>query len=174
MGRREIARGILVVCLGAWAISFFLPAFDAYYWSENHHVSGFGAVGYSILMGIGGVAMLAVSSPRDVAHSAAVPVTLMIGTLWMANVLMVMAPFCLSRIERGVTKGGMLAGLLSLFSVESCALFVIGRRGDPRLAWGSYVWVASIVCTSILFLVLRLTNSAQAACPRPLRVSFEK
>jgi hypothetical protein len=61
---------------------------------------------------------LAVSSPRDAGHFAAVAVTLMIGTLWMANVLMVMAPFCLSRIERGVTKGGLLAGLLSLFPLK--------------------------------------------------------
>jgi hypothetical protein len=118
--------------------------------------------------------MLAVSSPRDAGHFAAVPVTLMIGTLWMANVLMVMAPFCLSRIERGVTKGGLLAGLLSLFSVEASILFMTGRRGDPRFSAGSYVWVVSIFCTAILFLVLRLTNAAEVARPHPLRVSVEK
>jgi hypothetical protein len=88
-------------------------------------------------MGIGGVAMLAVSSPRDAGHFAAVPVTLMIGTLWMANVLMVMAPFCLSRIERGVTKGGLLAGLLSLFSVEASILFMTVDEAIPGFLRGT-------------------------------------
>lgn len=169
-----MARGILAVCMGVWAVSFFLPAFDSNYWSENHHVSGFGAVGYSILMGVGGVAMLAMSSPKDVAHFAAVPVTLMIGTLWMANVLMAMAPFCLSRMERGVAKGGMFAGLLSLFSAELCVLFVAARRGDPRFSWGSHVWAVSIFCTAALFLALRLTNAAEVGRPHPLGVSAEK
>jgi hypothetical protein len=119
MGRRELARGILAVCLGMWAVSFFLPAFDSYYWSENHHVSGFGAVGYSILMGIGGVAMLVMSSPRDVGHFAAVPVTLMIGTLWMANVLMVMAPFCFSLRSGEQPKGECLRGFFRCFPPNS-------------------------------------------------------
>jgi hypothetical protein len=65
MGPREIARGIQFLCLGAWAMSFFLPAFDTYYWSANHHLSGFGAVGLSILMGIAGVSMRSVSSIKD-------------------------------------------------------------------------------------------------------------
>jgi hypothetical protein len=174
MWRRDIPRAVLFVCLAVWASSFFLPAFDSYYWSENHHVSGFGAFGYSILMGMAGVAMLRVSSPGDVRVLTDVPPVLMIGTLWMANFLMVMAPFCLSRIERGVTKGGMFAGFLLLFSFEACALFVTGRRGDPNFSSGSYVWAASILCTSTLFLVLRLSNTAKGASPLPLRVSADK
>src|SRR5260370_8195522 len=112
MWRRDIPRAVLFVCLAVWASSFFLPAFDSYYWSENHHVSGFGAFGYSILMGIAGVAMLRVSSPGDVRVLTDVPPVLMIGNLWLANVLLSMAPSCLPRIQRVLAIGWYFTGFL--------------------------------------------------------------
>jgi hypothetical protein len=91
-----------------------------------------------------------------------------IGTLWIANVLMGIAPFWLSRIERGITRGGIFTAFLSLFSLEALALFIAPRRSDPVFLMGSYVWVASICCTSTLFLALWLTNKIKARTPRPV------
>src|SRR5271165_6897387 len=96
--RRGIARAVLFVCLGTWLFSLFQPAFDTLYWSETHHVSGFGAIGHSILLGLGGLAMVAMSSAKDGRHMLAILVYLLMGTIWVANVVMVAAPFCLARM----------------------------------------------------------------------------
>jgi hypothetical protein len=150
-------------------MSFFLPAFDTYYWSETHHVSGFGAVGRSLLMGFASVAILRVSSLKSGRELIDFLFYFVIGTLWIANVLMGIAPFWLSRIERGITRGGIFTAFLSLFSLEALALFIAPRRSDPVFLMGSYVWVASICCTSTLFLALWLTNKIKARTPRPSR-----
>src|SRR5277367_6154319 len=115
MLRRDAARAALLVCLGIWIFSLFLPAFDTYYWSETHHVSGFGAIGYSLMLGAGAVAMLAMATPKNGATLVAIPVYLLMGTIWLANIVMVVAPFCLARMERGKAKGGIVAGLLLFF-----------------------------------------------------------
>jgi len=79
MLRRDAARAALLVCLGIWIFSLFLPAFDTYYWSETHHVSGFGAIGYSLMLGAGAVAMLAMATPKNGATLVAIPVYLLAG-----------------------------------------------------------------------------------------------
>jgi hypothetical protein len=150
-------------------MSFFLPAFDTYYWSEPHHVSGFGAVGHSLLMGIASVAILRVSSIKSSRELIDFLFYFIVGTLWIANVLMGIAPLCLSQIERGLSKGGTFTAFLSLVSLEALALFIAPRRSDPVFLIGSYVWGASICCTSILFLALWVTNKTKALKPRPSR-----
>ena len=145
-----------------WAISFFLPAFDTYYWSEYHHVSGIGALGYSILMGIWGIAILGVGD-RNMRTLADASSTLLTGTLWLANILMLASPFMLRRIERRTAKGGVFASLLLLFSLEALAIFVLARHGtNPKFYFGCYVWAASLWATGVLFLVLRLSDKTQA------------
>jgi hypothetical protein len=161
----------------AWGLGFFRYSFlrfDTYYWSETHHVSGFGAIGYSLMLGAGAVAMLAMATPKDGAVLMAIPVYLLMGTIWLANIVMVVTPFCLARMERGKAKGGIVAGLLLFFFCEAIRLFLLVRRsGDPRFSSGSYVWAAAVGCAGVLFLMLRLTNGVPTRTLQPLRPSAD-
>jgi len=127
------------------------------------------------LLGLGALAMVAMSSAKDGRHMLAILVYLLMGTIWVANVVMVAAPFCLARMERGKAKGGMVAGLLLGFSCEAIGVFLLGRRsGDPQFFLGSYLWAGAVLCTGVLFLVLRLTDGMVFETSRLTRSSTDR
>ena len=147
--------------MALWAASFFLPAFDIY-GNQLERVAGFGAVRESMVAGLAAVTMLSFASPKDGASNFLdIALYLVYGTMWMANVVMLVSPVVLRRIEQNKWSAGPFACFLILFSLEACVFIATSRQGNPKLHAGSYVWTLSLVGTSLLFLIVRLTDAAR-------------
>src|SRR5713101_2217560 len=152
MGNMRIARGVCWILLVLWVYSFFLPA-------ER----------------IQSIGVHEMNSGWDVAVTSLVLFWVpYYGQLWIANVLMLLAPIFLERLKNG--KGRAYVVTLSIFAILPLAFPLIPHGGILEqfkgLESGFYLWEISLLgmmalCMAVASASKQTRRLATSAGPAP-------